>query len=970
MPYQFNPPYSVEDFSGGFNDNYIDGPQNAGQSYDNLLIQKNKKLISVPGTTIYDSSNPQVLNGANRIGKLINHPQDQLFIQSENHLYYIASGSMVELTGPTGGTAFYGNGDANYISIAKWKNHVYAVTDNLTNPIKFYSDNSTVWQVNQAGLPDLASSPTISGSAGSLNYLYKFFYKHTYYVGSIQFEVDGPTTLVEKDLVTNGTKSISSIPVLANGVSGLYATAVITVEIYRTEGNGTTFYRVGNVTNGTTTFSDTVTDANLVNNATIYTAGGVLDRDPAPPAKFIHIVNGVAFYAAVTESSINYPNRWRQSVPGSPDHCPGSLTDDLEFNFTGINSIGIYPIFFCRDKMYRLEGIFDETGNGNPQTREISRTKGCISNNGIVQIPGGLVFPGIDQFYFTDGYSVSPIDVHHIESYKNLVSQSDFEQKITGRYDSRENRVHWCVPDETSTGDNNALWILDLNFQNALSPMSTFTKRKNVNSWNPTDIEFIGTDLIIADTRGYIFKQDTSIQTDPEIDTTKAVSLWNTNAVIWNYKSCATSFGNTKYFKFVPSIDLQAKNISNVTIQVNSCNEDSNSFVPLKEMRSRDGIPWGTPGILWGVSDIFWNILKMLRYLRRFPSGNLRTVYKQIQITNAYTIIYASDQLSTGNIDTTAKTLTLIDAAQSFGSEIVNYFVSFESDDYERQYLITSRNSDIKLTYSDPANTSTAGTTTTGYAEFQLSTSQISLGTTGFNPDHNQAWSVSAWVKSDGTGNFPDLISSYNNPGLDPYLLISPDVSGVGVYFANSVTQQAQIYANITLADSTWYHVTVTHDGTGISAGLSVYVNGTYISDVSSSGDNLAGATTVSPNNVLIGDGANGGFGFVDNVGIFATYKVSVPEVLAIYQLGQSGNLAALSSYSHLTYWYKMDGNSDDSKGSHNGTSTDIIYSGPSKWQISGYSKNEQLNLLSYSIPNAFVGENKTVWRGVTGGNT
>lgn len=706
MPYQFNQPLEVNDFSGGFTDNYLDGPINSAKTVANFLIQKNRKLYSRSGTLIYDSTNYQIPSGANRIGKLIYHPQSQLFAQSESHLYYIAGGTYNTLTGPTGNNPFFSNASTNYVSIAKWKNHVYAVTDNLTKPVKFYKDNTDTWRLTQAGLPGGNTGAVITGSPGSLTYLYRFFLKHTYYVGTILFEVNGPTDLVTAPNLTNGTKSLSSLPTVGNGVVDNYAVADITLEIYRTEGNGTTYYKVGSVTNGTSIFSDTVTDAVLVTNPQIYTAGGVLDRDPAPPAKFIHIVNNVAVYAGVIEDDITYPARFRLSVPNNPDHCPGSLSDDLELSFTGLNSIGIYPIFFCRDRMYRLEGIYDETGNGNPQVREISRTKGCISNNSIVQIPGGLVFAGVDQFYFTDGYQVRPIDVHHVESYKELVSSTAFEQKISGRYDSRENRVLWCVVDDSSSGDNNKIWVLDLNFENALSPQSPFVKIANTLSWGPTDLEFVGTDLIIADRRGYLFKFNDSTRTDPEVNIATNPSAWETNAVIYDYVSCASSAGTTKWFKFWPSIDLQSKNTSNVSVQINSCNEDSGVFVPLKEIRFRDGIDWGVPNIIWGTADIFWNTTKMIRALRRFPAGNLRAVYKQIEITNALTVIYASDSYCTANIDATLKTVTLTNASFSWGTEVINYYLSFEADNYTQKFLITARTSATVLTYSDPPNLS------------------------------------------------------------------------------------------------------------------------------------------------------------------------------------------------------------------------------------------------------------------------
>lgn len=835
----FNPPLEVTDFSGGFTDNYLDAQPNQAQVVENFLIQKNKKLISRVGTLIYDSTAYQIPAGNQRIGRLIFHPQTELFVQSARALYYINS-TYQTLTGPVDSNqAFSANLITNYISTTRWKNHVYMVSDSFADPIKVYKDSGNVWRVNTAGLPavdlegaiDLANNiklkynthrtqagrhaandttnvissadafdfdtlvtlvtelttdiqahftdaalaaawafhfaqesptsvlsdvtavttldqiltrldalkshynthdanatthhagsanqvavvrtPAITASVGTANYLYKFLYRHTYTVGDVTFEVLGATLEVEALLLGTGTKTISSIPAIANGTTRCYDTATITCEIYRTEDAGSVFYYVGRVTNGTTTFSDTVTDALLVDNPTIYTNGGALDHDTPPRAKFIHVVNGVAIFLNVKEGAVNYSARYRLSIPDSPDSCPASLGDDMEVPGTGANSVGIYPILFGRDRTYRLEGIFDELGRGTVQLREISRTKGCISNNSIVQIPGGLVFAGVDQFYFTDGYNVTPIDTHHVESYKALVSLAAYELKISGRYDSQENRVYWCVADGTTNADNNKLWILDLNFQTALTPNSSFVKFANVDSWSPTDIEFYTNSsatrlTVLSDTRGYLFKFDSNTFTDPDINVAVNPSTWATNQVIYDYRSFATSFGTISSFKFVPNITLQAKNVGDVTVQINSNNEDSGLFVPLKEIRTRGGITWGDPNVIWNdpLIDYPWNVNKLIRVLRLFPSRSLRMIYKQVQITNAYTIIFNSDTLGTGDINATAKTLTLTDASQTLPTEVVNYFVSFAYDNYTNDFEITTRSSATALVFSDPSNLS------------------------------------------------------------------------------------------------------------------------------------------------------------------------------------------------------------------------------------------------------------------------
>lgn len=835
--YQFQSPLEVSDFSGGITDNYIDCPLNQYQKADNLLIEKNKKLISRYGTVIYDSSATRITGNA-RIGAMINHPASELWFQTGAEIYRITGGAFSELVGPVDSNNFMSASTvSNYISHSQWQNHVYAVSDGMDDPKKIYKDSGGTWRLRSAGLPalelegaiDLANAirtayeahranatehtaadstnvisapaahslatlitlvtelltdfnaheadddagagsfhdaqeagdatlsstaapttlaecitrladlrskynthdadttshdvgsqhqvsaqklPTITSGAGALTFIYAFFYRYTYTVGDVTFENVSSVATVSQGSLDSGTKSIANIPAIANGSTRCWDTSTITVEIYRTIASGTTFYRVGSVTNGTTTFSDTVSDANLVNNQRIYTDGGVLEHDQPPPAKFCVIVNDIGWFFGVKEGSTTHATRWRQSLPGNPDACPESLSDDVETDFTGASSIGVYPIAFCRNRVYRMEGFYDRFGRGNVQEREISREKGTVSHNSIVRIPAtafspaGLVFAGTDGFYFTDGYSVKPISTHLVTSYKALVTTTAQEKRIYGRYDSAENRVYWAMSATSSSTDNDKLFVLDLNFPPVKDTEWVFTTMSNSNSWGASAIEFYGTTFVVADYRGYVFKFDTSTLTDPKVDTGVAVSSWSTSAITYDYRSFATTFGSVSTFKFIPSITMQCKNRGNVSIQIKSNNEDSGVFRDLKEVRVRDGITWGDPNVEWNDPDInyLWNSSKIIRVLRLFPSGHLRTVYKQIQITNSDTIIYNSDTLGVATSSGSANTMTLDDVSQTLPTDIVDYKVAFSNDSYENEFTISARNSATQLTYSDGSN--------------------------------------------------------------------------------------------------------------------------------------------------------------------------------------------------------------------------------------------------------------------------
>lgn len=545
-----------------------------------------------------------------------------------------------------------------------------------------------------------------AGGSGS-HYLYAFFYKYTYTVGDVTFENDGPVFYSADQSLNTSTKTISNIPAIANGSTRCYDTATITCEIYRTVASGSTYYRVGSVTNGTTSYSDTTSDSDLILNSVLYTEGDVLEDEPPPPCKYISIVNDVACYAAIKEGSVAYPTRFRFSRPGSPDATSVDFDDDVEEDITGINNLGIYHILFTRNRVYRLEGFFDELGRGGIEKREISREHGCISNRSIVRTPEGLYYAGTDGFYFTDGYTVKKISAHLNPSYKNIVVSTSQEAGITGRFDASEKRIYWAVTSNVVLQNNDSFWVLDLTFPGVAEDQKVFTTFSNNNSWQPTAIEYLDGDILIGDSRGYVFRFDDNTIVDYKVDTTVAPSSWNTSTIIWDYKSFSTTFGSVTQFKFVPTCTLQAKNLGNATIQIKSNEEDSNNYAALKEIRVRDSLIWGEAGYTWGASDVLWNVQKLVRAMRRFPFRHVRSIYKQIQITNSKTIIYNSDTYGTGNIDGSANTLTI---AGTFPTDIVTYVVTFENDSYTQEYTISTRNSGTVLTFLDPSNVAPTST--------------------------------------------------------------------------------------------------------------------------------------------------------------------------------------------------------------------------------------------------------------------
>jgi hypothetical protein len=119
---------------------------------------------------------------------------------------------------------------------------------------------------------------------------------------------------------------------------------------------------------------------------------------------------------------------------------------------------------------------------------------------------------------------------------------------------------------------------------------------------------------------------------------------------------------------------------------------------------------WGVEGLGWNDPAVVykWNDTTLIDQQRRFPARSLRCSYKQIRITNSFTNITNSDTLGLADVDNVAKTVTLLGGAE-WPVDAIDYFITFEDDEYTEEYLIGERTATV-LTYYDDANTSVFGT--------------------------------------------------------------------------------------------------------------------------------------------------------------------------------------------------------------------------------------------------------------------
>ncbi len=689
-------PLEFSDFSGGMTDNYINCPLNRGQFFDNLFILENKKIRSRWGSDLdVDDANAQIPAGNQRIGALLNYNNSaRMYVQSAKKFYYRNPSAYSELVGPvTSNPVFNAGATTSYISHSEWNRHIFVTNDSFAYVSKIYDNESGTPQIRTAGLPALATSPSVAvGSAGTNNYLYAFHYYYTYTIGSQVFEDRGPVTQVELLLSqepSSSNNNVTAIPVLANGANTNYDTATIKVHIFRTVTDGNVFYKIGEVTNGTTTFTDSTSDSTASDAETVYTSGGVLDNDPPPLCKFLHVVNNFGYYGHIQEGAETFPNKYRISIAYDPDSVPGQFEDEVEDEIAGVSSTQSIPIILCKRHIYRSEGTFDETGRGFLNHVRISDKAGCISNLSCVQDgEGNLFWAGNDGFYVTDGYKVQKISDHLNESYARNIAAMSNTKSIVGTFDEKYRRIIWTIKTDTSSADNDTAIICELRW--GISPEMVFTTMSGGSSFSPTFITFFDKQMYRADHRGYVFVHDETLTVDRKVDLTVIPSLWVHQTIVYDYRGPATGFGTTLGRKWVPKAVITLGNEGNVSVQPTAINDDGASFRQLKPIRYRGSFTWGDDNFIWGNPECVWGAAGIEEQWRRMPARGLRLSYFQMQLSNAYVVIVNSDILGEATlaaVSSIVSTATL--PSLLWPDNSIDYYLSFETDDYDEQFLVT-----------------------------------------------------------------------------------------------------------------------------------------------------------------------------------------------------------------------------------------------------------------------------------------
>lgn len=204
----------------------------------------------------------------------------------------------------------------------------------------------------------------------------------------------------------------------------------VAIVLYMTTNGGSTYYRQSQIysTTGGGIQQFTVTSVVGNDNEVLYTTGGVLANDPAPPSKYV-----CSHQERLYSVDADYPNQISYTKKSGINKTAEwsdffkiylSASDIKRINqLTGLASLNEKLIIFRRSSIYYILGDGpNDLGEQNNFTEPelISSDIGCIENQSIIASPRGIFFKSAKGIYVLDpslnaSYVGAPVEEYNSE---------------------------------------------------------------------------------------------------------------------------------------------------------------------------------------------------------------------------------------------------------------------------------------------------------------------------------------------------------------------------------------------------------------------------------------------------------------------------------------------------------------------------------------------------------------------------
>lgn len=245
-----------------------------------------------------------------------------------------------------------------------------------------------------------SATATVGGNMSDGNYSYVAVYKWTDNNGRDHFSAPTPLAL---EVVLSGGTATQTVDI---DVPTLRITEKndVTIELYRTENNGTIYYKVTDPLSPTlndtsvdsVTIVDTISDADLIARELLYTTGGVLENIAAPACYLIASHNNrLVVVPSENRNTVLFSKQLEEGKPVQFTDIIYREVDPVGGDVSGIKAMDEKLVIFCKDACFYIigEGPNNLGQQDNFTQPEILATDiGCTNVDSIVLTPNGMMF--------------------------------------------------------------------------------------------------------------------------------------------------------------------------------------------------------------------------------------------------------------------------------------------------------------------------------------------------------------------------------------------------------------------------------------------------------------------------------------------------------------------------------------------------------------------------------------------------
>lgn len=288
----------------------------------------------------------------------------------------------------------------------------------------FLDTPEPIKDIANTGAPNTTAVPstgdyylsTTTGLTGGAKYFYIIVYKWTDRTGKVHHSA--PSRAVETSVPGNAAQeyrvNITFTPLYFTNKNN------VEIELYRTQGNGTVYYKVAHVVSSSTnsdyitggyfnnklyqsiTVTDNVADVELAFSEPLYTTGGVLENDSPEASNFIATYKARLFLILSDGYTLQYS---KVTGIGDPVRFNAAFKiplDDFGGKATCLIAVDDHLIIFKERAIFALtgEGPNDLGQQDDYRTPYlITSDAGCTDPNSLVNNPNGIMFKSAKGIY-------------------------------------------------------------------------------------------------------------------------------------------------------------------------------------------------------------------------------------------------------------------------------------------------------------------------------------------------------------------------------------------------------------------------------------------------------------------------------------------------------------------------------------------------------------------------------------------